>query len=347
MDDTPHRGGFRLVDLVVGLSIGVVLLGLFFPFAQRLRGADDRGRCFNNLKQLALAVHNYAGTYDRVLPSIYSAPVTQVFIDGAPVTLRNPQSIFFSLLPFIEFDDIYKSGMSAAVQAGGPADKSTTPPANHTWLGKYGKGQIYDAGFVKIFVCPGDPTNSITKPTDLGWVGSSYGANYQMFGNPLLGNAGSPLIQFRSVFNIGNIPDGTSNTIFFADRFAQYPGEPGQFKDPDGKEQQAHSLWAWPAGSSTSPPTKYKKPVPQNAAMIAFGDPGKKETGYGKVVFDKPQIGVGPKEADYRLVQSGHSKVVHVSMGDGSARGIAASVSQPTWQHALTPADGIPLGADW
>jgi hypothetical protein len=347
MDDTPHRGGFRLVDLVVIVLLGLVLLGLFFPFAQRLRGADERDLCMLNLKQMGLAVHNYAGTYDSKLPSLCSAPMTQVIIEGKPVTVQNPQSIFFTLLPYIEQENMYKSGMSASVQAGAPSDTNTEPPSNHTWLGKHDKGQIYDAGFVKTYVCRGDLTASLKKPTDLGWVGSSYGANYQVFGNPTLGNLGTPLQQFRSVFNIGNIPDGTSNTIFFADRLARYPGEPGQFKDPDGKVQQAHTLWAWPAGSGTSPPTKYKKPVPQNAAMIAYGFPDKKDTGYGTVVFDKPQIDVAPKEGDYRLVQSGHSKAVFVGMGDGSARAVSAKVSQTTWQHALTPADGVPLGDDW
>jgi hypothetical protein len=335
------------VDLVVLLAIALVLLSLFFPFTQRLRGADEADRCLNNLKQIVLATHNYAGTYNAKLPSLYSAPVTQLFIAGAPATVQNPQSIFFTLLPFVEQDEMYKAGMSAAVVAGAPADLKTNPPSNHTWLGKAAKAQTYDAGFVKTYVCPADPTNSTTKLTELGWVGSSYGASCTMFGNPTVPKTATPEERFHSVFEIGNIPDGTSNTIFFADRFAQYPGKAGRFEDPDGQERQAHSLWAWPAGSGTSPPTKCKKPVPQNAAMFAYGDPDRKDVGYGKMVFDQPQTGIAPKEADYRLVQSGHPKVVHVGMGDGSARGVTASVSQLTWQHALTPADGLPLGVDW
>jgi hypothetical protein len=216
-----------------------------------------------------------------------------------------------------------------------------------SWTGKLAKGQIFDAGFVKAYVCPADPTNSAAKPTDLGWVGGSYGANFQVFGNPRVQEGAPPEQQFRSVFKINNIPDGTSNTVFFADRFAQYPGKPGRFMDPDGKEQQAHTLWAWPAGRGPSPPTTYKKPVSQNAAMFAYGDPVQEDIGYGKVVFDQPQLEITPKQADYRLVQSGHPNVTQVGMGDGSSRAVSALVSQPTWQHALTPADGTPLGADW
>jgi hypothetical protein len=86
--------------------------------------------------------------------------------------------------------------------------------------------------------------------------------------------------------------------------------------------------------------------VPQNAAMFAYGDPTE-EIGYGKVVFDQPQIGIRPPQADYRLVQSGHVAVVQVAMADGTARGVSASVTQATWQNAVTPADGNPLGSDW
>jgi hypothetical protein len=324
------------VDLVVLLLIAVVLLGLFFPFAQRLRGADQRSRCQENLKVLCLAVHNYAGTYTGNLPSLYSAPRVVLTDATKPATAVGlSQSLFFSLLPYLGQNEMYMAGFKNAATPG------------LRWTGRLAKGQIYGAGSVKAYVCPADPTNSTTKPTDLSWVGGSYGANFQVFGNPRVPEDAPPEQQFRSVFTINNIPDGTSNTVFFADRFAQYPGAPARFKDPDGKEQQAHSLWAWPAGHGTSPPSRYKKPVPQNAAMFAYGDPVQKDIGYGKVVFDQPQPEVTPKQADYRLVQSGHAKVIQVGMGDGSSRAVSALVSQPTWQHVLTPADGTPVGADW
>jgi competence protein ComGC len=352
MRKAPSRRGITLFQLLVVIALIAILIGLMLPAVQKVREAAARAQCQNNLKQIVLSVHNYAGTYDSKLPSLYSAPVTQVLIKGEAVNLQNPQSIFFTLLPFIEQDNMYKAGMSASATAGAPSDKTTTPPSNYTWLGQVsdgagGTGDIYKFGFVKTYVCPSDPTNSLMQTTAIGWAGSSYGANYQLFGNPTLGNAGTPVQQFRSVFNIGNIPDGTSNTVAAADRLAQYTGEAGKYTDPNGKEQQANTLWAWPAGSGTNPPTKYKKPVPQNAAMFAYGDPAKKGFGYGKVVFDQPQIGILPAQADYRRVQSGHAAVVNVGMADGSVRGVSTGVGQETWQNALTPADGMPLGADW
>src|SRR5262249_27015361 len=146
---------------------------------------------------------------------------------------------------------------------------------------------------------------------------------------------------------ITTIPDGLSNTVFLAERYAQFPGEPGRFTDPDGKQKQANNLWAWPAAYPPNPPTSYKKPVPQNAPVFAYGDPDKKGVGYGKAIFDVPQPGIRPQQADYRLPQSGHAAVVNVAMGDGSVRGVSASVTQKTWQAAVLPADGNPLGPDW
>jgi prepilin-type N-terminal cleavage/methylation domain-containing protein len=317
MRKASSRPAFTLFELLVVIAIIAILLGLLLPAVQKVREAAARSQCQNNLKQICLAVHNYAGTYDTRLPALFSAPVT---------TQPNPQSFFFTLLPFLEQDNMYKAGMQDAATPG------------LTWTGKIGlDGQIWSRGIVKIYMCPADPTNSPMQPTAIGWVGSSYAANYQVFGTK----------DWAAAYGIGNIPDGTSNTVFVCERFAQFPGVPGQFTDPDGKKQQANNLWAWPANHGTSPPTQYKKAVPQNAAMFAYGDPDKKEVGYGKEVFDQPQIGIRPPDADYRLVQSGHAAVVQVGMGDGSSRGVPASVTQPTWQHALTPADGIPLGSDW
>jgi type II secretory pathway pseudopilin PulG len=326
MRRAPVRRGITLFQLLVVIAIIAILIGLLLPAVQKVREAAARTQCQNNLKQIVLAIHNYAGTFQAKLPALYSAPK-----NGA---ISNPQSLFFTVLPYLEQDNMYKIGMGGG--PGGPALDPNDKNVNLTWMNALPGGKIYSHGFVNTCICPSDPTNSSTQPTAFGWVGSSYGANYQVFGT----NDWGPQ------FNIGTIPDGTSNTIFLADRYAQFPGEKGVFTDPDGKKQHANTLWAWPANHGTKPPTQYMKAVPQNTAMFGYQNlvTGK---GYGKVVFDKPQIGVLPAQADYRLVQSGHFAGVNVAMGDGSVRLVSSSVQQTTWEHAITPADGVPLGNDW
>jgi prepilin-type N-terminal cleavage/methylation domain-containing protein len=372
MNRPRSRAGFTLVELLVVIAIIAILIGLLLPAVQKVREAAARSQCQNNLKQIALAVHNYAGTYDQKLPSAYSAPVT---------TQANPQSFFFTILPFIEQDGMYKAGMGAS--------PSTTPAgtAGLTWTGvvplNSSTGTLqYDyiakAGFVKTYVCPADSTNSPGQPVNVtiagikGWAGCSYGANYQLFGNPTTSG-------YNATFGINNIPDGTSNTIAVSDRLADFPGSP-PVSCPVNNVGAINNcvpcnLWAFPAGwhfgslvgttypglsalfANTTLPAYWTTPTSSTGAFFPPypPDPNYPPTNYGSMlvpsapspITGKPQIGVVPANADYRLPNSQHTAVIQVAMSDGSARGVSASVSQETWYFAVLPADAQALGSDW
>src|SRR6516165_10176675 len=54
----PSRG-FTLIELLVVIAIIAMLIALLLPAVQAAREAARRAQCVNNLKQLALAAHNY------------------------------------------------------------------------------------------------------------------------------------------------------------------------------------------------------------------------------------------------------------------------------------------------
>ena len=87
------KKGFTLVELLVVIAIIGILIAMLLPAVQAAREAARRMSCSNKLKQLGVAIHNYASTNSDKLPygNVYSGR----------------HALFTYLLPYLEMQDVF------------------------------------------------------------------------------------------------------------------------------------------------------------------------------------------------------------------------------------------------
>jgi len=191
---TAHRKmrGFTLIELLVVIAIIAILIALLLPAVQQAREAARRTQCKNNLKQLALAMHNYHDVYDQ----FPCAGATTEDVGGRYNQAWLTWSGLAMLLPYIEQSNVYNQ-----INFDYRWDNNNGGTVNNTMARTR----------IAAFVCPSDPGAEASytanmSPTSYGFSAGP-ASNWSMRAN----NPG--IFTLFNAAKFRDIKDGTSNTI--------------------------------------------------------------------------------------------------------------------------------------
>jgi type II secretory pathway pseudopilin PulG len=271
-----RRIGISLIELLVVMAIIAVLIGLLLPAIQMARATAIRSKSENNLRQIILAIHHFAGAYDGRLPAI----------DGNQFSANWGWSLWYGILPF--------------TASAGDFQPDVVNPINLT---------------VPLYVSPADPTYRDDFPQ---MCLCSYAANACLF-------SGNPALQ-------SSIPDGTTNTIAFAEHYSdcQHPngGTAFRFKICDGDNINHRATFADIQGGDVVPVSKGTQTVGSVPGRTFQTTP--------------PLNGCDPS-----IPQTPHVGGMLVALADGAVRVVASGIAEHVFWAAVTPNGGEAAGQDW
>jgi prepilin-type N-terminal cleavage/methylation domain-containing protein len=292
--------GFTLIELLVVIAIIAILIGLLVPAVQKVRQAAARISSSNNLKQMSLALHNMNDTNGALPAMVGDYPSANATFGS---TGFNRGTVQFFMLPYIEQTSAYNAMANNH---------------NDSWW----------CGFaIKTYISPADPSGPPNGMLDTGSprAGTSYAPNEYVFGAQNFLAAGNwwedqnPHASIPRTF-----PDGTSNTIVFAEKYMAC-----------GPSSPSIACFYW--GETGGPCNR----------LDGLGTGGS-IPGFHSLPTTLPQFApIWNRGCDPCRLQGPYSSGIIVGLGDGSVRNVGAGISVATWAAAVQPDDGVPLGSDW
>jgi prepilin-type N-terminal cleavage/methylation domain-containing protein/prepilin-type processing-associated H-X9-DG protein len=222
------RQAFTLIELLVVIAIIAVLIALLVPAVQKVREAASRLECQNNLKQIALACHNYHDEHKYFPPGANITGQTGVGWEAEPDPGKN-YGLHVALFPYMEQGNLWKSLVlniinPQSVNCSGAGSLGATP--------------------LPMLICPTDsffPTGYVGQFGNLYFGLTSYGGCSGTFSTsttpPAPNVRPNGIFWMNSKVKITDILDGTSHTIMW--------GERSRLNLPPTPSSMALGGWGW------------------------------------------------------------------------------------------------------
>jgi len=161
------RQGFTLIELLVVIAIIALLMALLLPAIQKVREAANKMLCASNLRQIAIAAHNYHNDYNRLPPGSICAGKNIGLGHWGGMVNRGPRvSMLTILLPYLEGDNIFKL---LTLRRMGLDDPSDTTANTDNWFSSpfYSTAEVAQnfiaaQAQIKAFYCPSDDLRDAT-----------------------------------------------------------------------------------------------------------------------------------------------------------------------------------------
>ncbi len=306
------RGGFTLVELLVVIAIIGILVALLLPAIQAAREAARRNTCMNNLKQIAVGVHNYHDTF-LAFPPVSGGIQAAAYTGCAGWIVSNGFSWRAMILPQIEQQSLYDRLDFKKVTTGcyPSGDSSGAFPR----LGDPDPAGRPGDALIPTFMCPSDPTRQIGTEGPTNYAG-------------IWGDVARPEAD-RGIFSklkvtMGHITDGTANTAMVGEVFrgkALYrPTGPAWH---NGERCRRWAEETGYCGAATNVTPNYGMLVPAGVAPETVAD---------EVTWVDMHCGGCFNATDRRPISSLHPGGALCAYGDASVHFVPESVDKTLWQ---------------
>lgn len=303
-----RRKGFTLIELLVVIAIISLLMAILLPAVQQAREAARMAQSRNNLKQIGVALHNYAENYS-VFPAAYLANTLHPNRD--PNSYDGPNGFAWGtmLLPFLDQLGLYSqlrteqpcwTGQPAAIQTNLPVFMN--PSATNS------------EGPVVVRNASGTVLASFGRSHYVANAGQNEPWGYQLADYKDV--ADGPMYR-NSKTRPSDVTDGLANTVFI--------GEHSQVSD---------KTWVGVVPGAevcTINPTQFPITACDHAATLVNVHSGPAVSEIDPVTGFAPIHPPNSPLSHVCQMYSPHADGAHILLGDGSVRFVSMFVHQPTW----------------